>query len=102
MSTTQVKLHCIQLFGDEIKKDDTVIACNCNNEIKSLSYIPKENDEIHFINTSTRDGRRIYIRGILYIMSKAFCECYPKALLSVNYQLTNAMYCEVDNMEVTS
>ncbi len=91
-----------ELFEEEISNDDTIIACNCNNEIKSLNYIPKENDKIHFVNTLNRDGRRIYIRGLLYIMSKAFCECYPEALLSVNYQLTNAMYCEIDNMQVTS
>ena len=34
-------------------------------------------------------------------MSMAFNKCYPEAFLSVNYQLTNAMYCEVDNLEVT-
>ena len=91
-----------ELFQTEIESDDTIIACNCNNEIKSLNYIPKENDKINFINTQSRDGKRIYIRGLLYIMSKAFCECYPEALLSVNYQLTNAMYCEIENMQVTS
>ncbi len=91
-----------ELFASEIQADDTIIACNCNNEIKSLNYIPKQNDKIHFVSTLARDGRRIYIRGLLYIMSKAFCSCYPEALLTVNYQLTNAMYCEVDNMQITS
>lgn len=91
----------MELFENDIKTDNTIIACSCNNEIKSLNYIPKENDKIHFITTTHRDGRRIYIRGVLYIMCKAFCKCYPEALLTVNYQLTNAMYCEIDNMQVT-
>ncbi len=90
-----------EIFKEEIEKNDLIIACNCNNEIKSLNYIPKENDKITFVDLLSRDGRRIYIRGLLYIMSMAFHECYPKAYLNVNYQLTNAMYCEVDNMEVT-
>ena len=90
-----------EIFKDEIEKNDLIIACNCNNEIKSLNYIPKENDKITFVDLLSRDGRRIYIRGLLYIMSMAFHECYPEAYLNVNYQLTNAMYCEVDNMEVT-
>jgi uridine kinase len=34
-------------------------------------------------------------------MSKAFSEVYPEARLTVNYQLSNAMYGSVDNMEVT-
>ena len=90
-----------ELFENEIKANDRIITCNCNNEIKSLNYIPKENDKITFVDVASRDGRRTYIRGVLYIMSMAFQECYPQALLSVNYQLTNAMYCEVDNMQVT-
>ena len=91
-----------ELFENEIKQNDLIIACNCNNEVKSLNYIPKENDKINFIKLSSRDGRRIYIRGILYVMSMAFHECYPEAYLTINYQLTNAMYCEVDNMEITN
>ena len=90
-----------ELFENEIKANDRIITCNCNNEIKSLNYIPKESDKITFVDVASRDGRRTYIRGVLYIMSMAFQECYPQALLSVNYQLTNAMYCEVDNMQVT-
>lgn len=90
-----------ELFENEIKANDRIITCNCNNEIKSLNYVPKENDKITFVDVASRDGRRTYIRGVLYIMSMAFQECYPDALLSVNYQLTNAMYCEVDNMQVT-
>lgn len=90
-----------ELYEKEINAKKTIIACSSNHEIKSLNYIPKEHDKIELVDVTTRDGRRIYIRGILYVMSKAFSECYPKALLTVNYQLTNAMYCEVDNMEVT-
>lgn len=91
-----------EIFEAVIKSDNTIIACNCNNEVKSLNYIPKENDKIRFITTQEKEGRGIFIRGLLYIMSKAFYECYPQALLSINYQLTNAMYCEIDNMKVTN
>ena len=34
-------------------------------------------------------------------MGKAFSETYKDALLTVDYQLNNAMLCEVDNMKVT-
>ena len=37
----------------------------------------------------------------MYIMSKALNELYPNALLTVNYQLSNAMFCELDNMKIT-
>ena len=78
-----------------------IIACKCNNEVKSLNYDIKENDVIELLDTSSKDGHRIYIRGILYIMAKALNELYPEALLSVNYQLSSAMFCKIDNMQIT-
>ena len=91
----------LEVFGDPLKGNNHIIACDINNEIKTLNYIPKENDNVSFVDVTSRDGRRTYIRGLLFIMSMAFNECYPEAFLSVNYQLTNAMYCEVDNLKVT-
>ena len=79
----------------------TYIACVCNNEVKSLNYEIKENDNIRLLDTSSKDGHRIYIRGILYIMAKALNNLYKEALLSVNYQLSSSMFCKIDNMEVT-
>ena len=38
----------------------------------------------------------------MFVMGKAFADCYPKALLSVNYQLHNSMFCQIDNMKVTT
>jgi uridine kinase len=34
-------------------------------------------------------------------MGKAFWHLYPEAHVIVNYQLSNAMYCNIENMEVT-
>ena len=32
----------VELFQKEIKEDDTIIACNCNNEIKSLNNLTSD------------------------------------------------------------
>lgn len=82
-------------------KGRKIIACKCNNEVKSLNYDVKENDKIELLDLGSKDGHRIYIRGILYIMAKALNELYPEALLSVNYQLSSAMFCKIDNMQIT-
>lgn len=98
-------MKVLEKYENEInqarKEEKIVIACKRNNEVKSLNYDVKENDVIELLDTSSKDGHRIYIRGILYIMSKALNETYPEALLSVNCQLSNAMFCEIDNMEIT-
>ena len=88
-------------IDEATKQGRTVIACMCNNEVKSLNFEIKDTDKVTLLDTSTKDGHRIYIRGILYIMAKALEESYPTALLSVNYQLANAMFCKIENMEIT-
>lgn len=92
----------IDIFKNEIENSKTeIIACKCNNEIRSLSYEPAENETVELIDVSSADGMRIYVRGLLLIMSKAFHKLYPEALLTVNYQLSNATFCQIDNMEAT-
>ena len=86
------------ILEDSNKK---ILACKCNNEVKSLNYDVKETDKIEPIDITTRDGRRIYQRGILYVMGKAFYEVYPKALLTVQCQLSNSIFCTVDNKKIT-
>ena len=98
-------MKVIEKYKNEIenatKEGRKIIACMCNNEVKSLNYEVNEIDKIELLDTSWKDGHRIYIRGILYIMAKALNEVYPEALLSVNYQLSSAMFCKIDNMEIT-
>ena len=91
-----------ELLKDEIKNAEMlVIACMCNNEVRSLNLKLTEDAKVELIDLNSKDGMMIYIRGIMYIMSKALNELYPDALLTVNYQLSNAMFCELDNMQVT-
>ncbi len=78
-----------------------IIAARFNNEVVSLDHKIDKDGKIEFINIENKDGRYIYIRGALYITSKAISELYPRALLTVNYQLSNAMYCQIDNMSIT-
>ncbi len=76
-----------------------IIACKCNNEVKSLNYEIKEGDDVEIIDITDKDGMKVYIRGILYVMSMAFNELYPDALLCINYQLSNSMFCQIDNKD---
>ena len=87
-----------QIENHELKN---IIAARLNNSIVSLKTPITEDGELEFFNRQDKDGRIIYIRGLLFLMCKAFSEVYPEALLTVNYQLSNAMFGEVDNMEVT-
>lgn len=91
----------LQAFKEAIEEKENVIACMVNNEVKPLNYILNENDEVELLDTCARDGARIYTRGLLFIMCKAFSELYPNIILNVNYQLSSSMFCKVEKQEVT-
>jgi len=92
----------LELFKEEIEKAEVpIVACKYNNEIRSIKQEIEEDATIELIDLTKKDGMRVYIRGVLYIMAKAIAKIYPEALLTIKYQLSNAMYCEIDNMNVT-
>ena len=92
----------INLVKNEVnKRNNEIIACRFNNEIKSLNYQIKENGKLELIDIKDKDGMGVYKRGLIYIVAKAFSELYPEALLTINYQLYHSMLCQIDNLEVT-
>ena len=88
------------LLKDEIKKGNS-IAARFNNEVKSLNYKLKEDGNLTLIDISDKDGIRVYRKGLLFVIGKAVEELYPGAKMMVNYQLSNSLLCEFDNLEVT-
>ena len=92
----------LDLLKKEIeKRNNEIIACKFNNEVKILNYEINSNGKLELIDITNKDGMRIYKRGLIYIVAKAFRELYPEALITVNYQLYHSMLCELDNFEVT-
>ena len=89
-------LTVIDAFKEAIEEKENVIACMVNNEVKPLDYVLKQNDEVELLNTSSRDGARIYTRGLLFIMGMAFNELYPEVKLTVNFQLSSSMFCKIE------
>ena len=92
-------MKATEFFKDD--KDKNILACKYKNEIVSLDSKIEDTNAVLPIDITTRDGRRVYQRGILYVMGMAFNRVYPKALLTVNCQLSNSIFCSVDNMKVT-
>lgn len=95
----QKPMTVIEILKD--KCNEHIIACKCNNQIRPLNYLIEEDTKIELIDDSDKDGIKIYIRALMYIMSKAFEEIYPEALISIEYQLSYSMFCRIKNMEVT-
>lgn len=91
-----------EVLKEEIEKNEfKVIGAKFNNEYKRLDYVITENGIVSLVDISSKGGMRIYRRTLIYIMAKAFEELYEDVKIRVNYQLSNAMFCTVENMEIT-
>ena len=91
-----------KIFKKEIEKSKyPVIGSIVNNEYKNLQYIVKKDSEIELIDISSKEGMKMYRRTLVYIAGKAVEELYAPLKLYVNYQLANAMYCNIDKAENT-
>ena len=91
-----------EAFKEEIEKNEfPVIGAKFNNEYKRLDFILNKEGEVSLVDISTKGGMKIYRRTLIFIMAKAFDKIYKDAKIRVNYQLSNAMFCTLDNMEVT-
>ena len=91
-----------ELLKTQIEQNEyTVVGAIFNNQYKFLDSEIEEDGKLELIDISMKEGTKIYRRTLIYIMGMAFQKVEPKALISVDYQLANEMFCEIDNMEVT-
>ena len=99
---TEENTKISELLKQQIEDSEyPVVGAKFNNEYKNLDYPLEESGKIELIDLSSKEGMKIYRRTLTFIMGKAFWNTYPKAHVIVDYQLSNAMYCTIENMEVT-
>ena len=91
-----------ELLKEEIKNSKyQVVGCIFNNEYQNLEYEVKKDGKVELIDTFSKEGMKIYVRTLVYIMGKAFEKLYPEEKLTVEYQLGHAMFCTCDNKKIT-
>ena len=91
-----------QLLKDEIKNSNcAVLAATFNNEYKNLESEIENDGKIDLIKVSSKEGMKVYRRTLVYIVGKAFEKICPNKKMEVNYQLSNAMFCDIVDGEVT-
>lgn len=92
-----------KLFEKQIKENKyQVLGCRYNNEYRNLETEIEDGAKISLIDTKSKEGMKIYIRTLVYIMGKAFERLYPNEKLTVEYQLGDAMFCKCDKIKITN
>ena len=88
-----------ETLGNEI--GENIITCNFNNEIKSLDHKPKTSGKVELLDYTDTEGKRVYVRGLMYITAMAIKELYPESKLTIQYQLDNSMFCNFETLQIT-
>ena len=93
----------IDFLKEDMKIDvSQILACRIDNEVKSLDYAMDDDSDIALIDYTFSDGSRIYVRGLTFILTKAFEDLYPEIRITVNYSLGHSVYCEtVDGTQLS-
>ena len=98
-----MKQKISEICKEQIERSEyPVLGAKYNNEYKNLDDFVEPEGNIELIDINSKEGMKIYRRTLTYIMGMAFWYTFPEADVTVDYQLSNAMYCTIDNMEVTT
>ena len=90
------------LLSEEIQNSKyAIVGAIFNNEYVNLDYKIKKDGKVELINAKSKQGAKIYRTTLIYILAKAFEKICPNEKLVTNYQLNNAMFCDVENFEIT-
>ena len=91
-----------EALRDEIQASKyTVVGATFNNKYVNLAYEMREKGTVTLLTTGSKEGIKIYHRTLIFILGKAIEKiCYGKKLF-VNYQLTNSMYCDIEDLTIT-
>lgn len=91
-----------KLLKYEIENSEHIVVGGLyNNMYVNLEYEITEAGTIELIDVTSKEGIKIYKRTLIYVLGKAFEKVCPNSKMIVNYQLSNSMFCEIDNTEVT-
>lgn len=104
-NTNSVKSYPLGITLEEIKNDlgieleNPVCGALVNNKVKELSFAVVKSKQVRFIDYSHLDGRRLYVRSLLFLLYVAVRETFPQVKLKVLNGISNGYYCELIGLE---
>ena len=93
-------------FGELAKEfqgefSSAIMLARQGNMLKELDYEIKEEDEITFLDLTTKDGMRVYHRGVSFLLVKAARDLLGEdARVVVEHSLRGSLYCEIRNVKI--
>jgi uridine kinase len=82
-----------------IKLYNLVCGAIVNNQIRELSFCLVKPKQIEFIDVSHPDGRRLYIRSLIFVLYAAVKETFPEVNIKVQNGISNGYFFELNGMD---
>ncbi len=79
----------------QIKLHNPVCGALVNHKVKELPFVVVKSKRVKFIDYSDADGRRLYIRSLLFLLYVAVREVFPQVKLKVLNGISQGYYCEL-------
>lgn len=76
------------------------IAARVNNEVEELNYCVYNHKDVEFLDITSDDGMRLYVRSLTFVMMKALDELFPGKVVRFENPISKGYYCRVEN-EIT-
>ncbi len=77
-----------------------VLGAMVNHELKELSYEIYKPKTIKFIDIRSRDGMRMYIRSLTFVLLKSVRDLYPEASLHFEHSISKGFFCQIENINL--
>lgn len=72
-----------------------IVAAWVNGELRELTAPLSEDATVEFIDLSSDDGQRIYIRSLSFLLIRAAQDVLPGSRVSIEHSLGNGLYVEI-------
>ena len=76
-----------------------ILGAYVNHRPKPLDYELVKPRMIEFIDYSCRDGQRMYLRTLSFILYAAVRNLWPNVHLKIDHAISKGYYCEIEGME---
>jgi uridine kinase len=81
-----------------IKLENMVCVAIVNNQVRELSFCLVKPKRIEFFDVYHPDGRRLYIRSLIFVLYAAVKETFPEITLKIQNGISNGYFFELQGL----
>lgn len=82
----------------KIRLNGPILGAYVNHRVKPLDFELVKPKRIQFFDYSNRDGQRMYLRTLSFVLFTAVKNLWPDAQLKIDHAISKGYYCTIDGL----